>query len=62
MNKDEYIRKLERRIHNQRIALRENYLITETRLQHRPTQLRSMWWDKVKRLVAENKRLKEKIA
>ena len=58
MNKDEYTKKLERRIHNQRVALRENWMITETRMKHRATPLRSMWWDTVKRLIRENKKLK----
>jgi len=59
VNKDEYIKKLELRIHNQRVALRENWMITETRMKHRPTYLRSMWWDKVKGLIRENKELKK---
>lgn len=57
----EYIQKLERRIHNQRVALRQNWQIVEERANHRNTPLRSMWFDLVKKLVAENRELREKM-
>lgn len=60
MNK-EYIQKLERRIHNQRIALHQNWQIVEERANHRNTPLRSMWFDLVKKLMAENKELRKKL-
>ncbi len=61
MNQKEYIKKLERRIHNQRVALRQNWQIVEQRNKHRPTLLRSMWFEKVKKLIAENRRLKKEL-
>lgn len=63
MTKDEYIKKLERRIHNQRVALRENWMVVEMRRSEycgRLRPLRSKWWDHVKKQMAEIKRLKEK--
>ena len=59
MSKDTYIKKLERRIHNQRVALRQNWQIVEQRMNHRPTPLRSMWWDYIKKLIHTIKLLKE---
>ena len=61
MNDDEYIKKLERRIHNQRIALRENWMIVEERAKYRPARLESMWSKMVRRLIKENKKLREKL-
>lgn len=61
MNKDEYIKKLERRIHNQRVALHENWMIVGERIKHRPTQLRSMWFNKVKKLSREVQELRKKL-
>jgi hypothetical protein len=62
MNKDEYIKKLERRIHNQRVALRMNWEIIEMRMRHLGRgPIRSMWWDKVKSLIKENKELRQQI-
>ena len=63
MDKDNYIKKLERRIHNQRVALRENWMIVEMRRDEysgklRP--LRSKWWSYVKKQTAEIRRLKKK--
>lgn len=52
-NKDEYIKKLERRIHNQRVALRNNWMIVEERIRYRPTQLRSRWFDYAIKLAKE---------
>jgi len=46
MDKDKYIKKLEKKIHNQRVALRENYEILETRQAYRKTPLRTMWFEK----------------
>lgn len=60
-DKSTYIRKLETRIHNQRVSLRSNWEILEQRIKNRPTLLRAMWFDKVKRLVAENKELKNQL-
>lgn len=61
MNKEAYIKKLERRIHNQRVALRDNYMIVEQRMNHRVTPLRSMWWEKVKDLSREVKELRKRL-
>lgn len=65
MDKDEYIKKLERKIHNQRVALRENWMITEMRRSEycgklRP--LRSKWWDYVKKQNAVIHELREKLS
>ena len=64
MDKDEYIKKLERRIHNQRVALRENWMIVEMRRNEycgklRP--LRSKWWDYVKKQSQTIRELREQI-
>ena len=61
MNKDEYIKKLERRIHNQRVALRENWMIIEQRIKHMRTPLRSMWFEKVKKLSKKVQELRKKL-
>lgn len=61
MKYDEYIKKLEGRIHNQRLALRHNWQIVEQRTKYRNTPLRSMWFEKVKKLIAENQELNEKL-
>lgn len=65
MKKDEYIKKLERRIHNQRVALRENWMITEMRMKERATQgyrpLRSKWWDYVQKQARVIKGLREQL-
>lgn len=61
MNKDEYIKKLERRIHNQRVALRKNWMIVEQRAKYRATPLRSMWFEKVKSLSKEVQELRKKL-
>jgi PP-loop superfamily ATP-utilizing enzyme len=42
-------KKLEKRIHNQRVALRDNWMIIEDRAQHMPTLLKSMWQDIAKK-------------
>jgi len=53
MDKDTYIKKLERRIHNQRANLRrlEETLIKS--MDYRATPLRSMWWGTVKKQAKE---------
>lgn len=61
MTKDEYIKKLERRIHNQRVALRENWEIVEERAKNRPARLESRWFKYYKRKLKEIKELKEKL-
>jgi len=61
MTRDDYIKKLEKRIHNQRVALRENWMIIEQRMNHRPTPLRSMWFELVKSQSREIRELKEKL-
>jgi len=61
MEKDEYIKKLERRIHNQRVALRENWMIVEQRAKWRSTPLRSMWFELVKKQAKEIRELRGKI-
>ena len=60
-NEKEYIKKLERRIHNQRVALRQNWEIIEQHAKYRATPLRSMWWELVKKLMLENKKLRKKL-
>jgi len=59
MNKDEHIKKLERRIHNQRAALRSMQRIIEQQMNHRHTPLRSMWFEKVKELSREIQELRK---
>lgn len=54
---DKHIEKLAKRIHNQRVALRNNWQIVREQIRHRPTQLRSMWFDKVITLGKEKKQL-----
>ena len=65
MTKDEYILKLERRIHNQRVALRTNWMITEMRMKERATPyyrpLRSKWWDYVQKQSKLIKELRERL-
>jgi hypothetical protein len=60
MRNDEYIKKLERRIHNQRVALRENWMITEMRMKERASPcyrpLKSKWLEYVKK---QNKIIRE---
>jgi len=56
-DKDLYIKKLERKIHNQRLALRQTYDILEQRQAYRETPLRSMWFDKAIKLGQELSRL-----
>jgi len=46
-NNGDYIKKLERRIHNQRVALRENWMIVEERGKCRPLALQSRWFTHV---------------
>ena len=64
MDDKEYIKKLERRIHNQRVALRENWMIVEMRRNEycgklRP--LRSKWWDYEKKLGRIIRELRDKL-
>ncbi len=54
-----YIRKLESRIHNQRLALRNNWEILETRQAYRKTPLRTMWFNKAIALGKEIARQKK---
>lgn len=65
MSKENYIKKLEQRIHNQRVALRENWQIAEMRLKERCTPyshpLRDKWWDYVIKSIAERKALKAEV-
>ena len=60
---EEYVKKLERRIHNQRVALRDNWMIIEQRAgyykQHRPLQ--SRWWAYAQRLHIEKGELLREI-
>ena len=60
----QYLQKLERRIHNQRVALRDNWMIVEMRRTDycgtlRP--LKSMWWNYVKKQNATIRELQEKL-
>jgi len=64
MDKDEHIKKLARRIHNQRVALRENWEIVEMRRKEycgtlRP--LRSKWWGLVMKQNQHIRELKEEV-
>lgn len=61
IDKDKYIKKLEKRIHNQRVALRRDWVIQETRMNHRPTPLRSMWFNHVIRLGKKIKDLRKQL-
>lgn len=62
LNKDEYIKKLERRIHNQRVALRENWMMIEQRANYtKRIPLRNMWWDYVMKLTKEIKRINAEL-
>ncbi len=61
MNKDEYIRKLEKKIHCQRLALRETWEIIEQRQAYRKTPLRTMWFEKCIKLGKEVSRLKKQL-
>ncbi len=56
-----YIRKLESRIHNQRLALRNNWEILETRQAYRKTPLRTMWFNKAMALGKEISRQKKQL-
>ena len=58
------IKTLEKRIHNQRVALRENWMIVEMRRNEycgnlRP--LKSKWWDHVKKQHVKIKELQDEI-
>ena len=58
MSQGEYIKKLEKRIHNQRLALRDYMEWTEGGCsKYRKTPLRTMWFDKCIRQGKEIKRL-----
>ena len=58
MDKDEYIKKLERKIHNQRLALRWLWNLIEQYQTNRKTPLKTKWFDKVISLGKEVNRLK----
>jgi len=51
--KDEHIKKLAKRIHNQRVALRDNWDTVEMRIREGcmapKSPLRSKWWDFIKK-------------
>lgn len=55
---EKHIKKLKRRIHNQRVQLRLDWSIMEQRAKWRRTKLTSRWFDKAMRLYGENNRLK----
>lgn len=55
------IKKLEKRIHNQRLALRENWETVESRQKYRQTPLRSMWLETTIKLGIENRNLKKEL-
>ena len=59
MQKDEYIKKLERRVHNQRVQLRINYDILREQLRWKKTPLTSMWFDLLKKRTIELNELKD---
>lgn len=64
MDKDEYIKTLERRIHNQRVALRENWMIVEMRRNEYCGKLRplkSKWWNYVMKQNQIIRGLREEI-
>lgn len=67
MNESDYIKKLERRIHNQRVALRENWMIIEMRRKEEAAPIygsrrpiKNKWFDYVMKQNKEIRRLKEK--
>jgi hypothetical protein len=67
MNKDDYIKKLEKRIHNQRVALRENWEIVEMRKKEEAAPIyrskrpiKNKWFDYVMKQSKEIRRLKVK--
>jgi hypothetical protein len=67
LDKDAHIKKLAKRIHNQRVALRENWEIIEMRAASGAAEiyrgrrpLKSRWWSFVLAKNAEIKRLKIK--
>ena len=45
----QYVSKLEQRIHNQRVALRNNWMVVEERAKERPKRLESKWFEYVKK-------------
>lgn len=53
---------LDRRIHRQRVALRENWQIVDDRLWARTVRTRNRYLDAALRLVRENRELKARIA
>ncbi len=55
------IKKLEKRIHNQRLALHETWETVESRQKYRQTPLRSMWFDMTIKLGKENRQLKKEL-
>jgi len=61
INKSELIKKLEKRIHNQRVALKRNWQIQEEQMNHKPTTLRSMWFKHVVKLAKQVSELKRKL-
>ena len=55
------IKKLEKRIHKQRLALRKNWEIVRTQQAYRKTPLKTMWFDKAIAVGKENKALRDRI-
>lgn len=59
--KDDYVKKLEKRIHNQRIQLRMNWQILEERMLGRSQYVKPKWFEKVIVQIGIIKHLEEKI-
>jgi len=59
----DYIKKLEKRIHNQRVALRDDWVTRKVRLQNGEKQkyTHSKWLRYALKLYNENRELKQKL-
>jgi hypothetical protein len=62
MDKDAYIKKLERRIHNQRVALRENWMIVDERAKGRTHYYKPFWFQKYLEKAKECYKLKKTVS
>ena len=58
----DHIKKLERRIHNQRFALHDNWQIVDQRLKQRAHYTKPKWFEYVKKQNKEIKRLNNVIS
>ena len=60
-SKFKYIKKLEKRIHKQRLALRKNWEIVRMQQAYRKTPLKTMWFDKSIALSKDNHALRDEL-